>query len=419
MIDKTDNKKQLDALVDNLFRNQYGKMVSYLTNKFGYHFIEDAEDIVQETLFTAFQNWSFNGIPKNPEAWIFVVAKNKAINFLKKESKKSNIDIDLLIKETSTPEVNFKLEQEIEDGLLRMIFACCSLNLDHQSTITIILSTLCGFSRKELSKAFLCKEETVKKRLYRAKKKIKEKKIQTVILKGTNLEPRLDLVCNSLYLMFNEGYNSSTSEELIRKDICLEAIRLTKLLQNHFSHIGKVNALLSLMYLHAARFESRLDDNGAIILFKNQDRSKWSFDLIIEGIGFLNSSMKGEDLSSYHIEAGIAAEHCLADTYDKTNWEKINKLYSLLYNLKPSPIIELNLAIVDFKLGKVLTALEKLEDPILKSKLNNYYLYYATLGHLYLFIGNKEKSNFNFLLAKNLTDSVQEKEFIEKKIIAI
>ena len=410
--------KEVNTLVDHLFRTEYGRMVSYLTSKFGFHFLEDAQDVVQESLIAAFQNWSFNGIPESPEAWIFVTARNKAINILKRDLKRSSVEeIQLGINEASDPQVKMDLDKEIEDSMLRMIFVCCSTELSTENHIILILSTLCGFSRREIASALFAEEETIKKRLYRSKKNIREHNVSLNLPQGSLLRSKLNTVCSTLYLMFNEGYNSSNSKEVIRKDICTEAMRLTKLLLTQFPKETITHALFSLMCFHVARFESRIDDKGAIILFKDQDRTVWNKELINAGTYHLSMASKGSKISTYHIEAGIAMQHCISEDYGSTNWQLIYKLYEQLYNLKPSPIILLNLAIVRSKINGIDSAIRELER--LKSqnkKLKNYYLLYASLGEFYHLKNDKQNANINFEIAKSLTHSTQEKQLLDRKM---
>lgn len=392
-------------------------MVSYLTTKFGLYFLENAQDVAQETLEVAYQNWSYKGIPENPEAWIFVVAKNKAINIVKKDKKKSFMNIDQLIKEADAPDSNINLDKEVDDSMLRMIFACCSTRLSTKNQIILILSTLGGFSRREIAQALFEEEESIKKSLYRSKKKIRETQLVLNIPEGTNLKPKLHIVANALYILFNEGYNSSSNKELIRKDICLEAMRLCKLLIAHFPDEAMIHALFALMCFHVARFDSRIDHQGAIVLFKDQDRTLWNKELIQAGIVHLSSASKGQSLSSYHIEAGIALEHCTAGSYENTNWRLIHQLYGQLYAFKPSPIIKLNLAIVNSRILGVNHAIDELEE--LKAedqKLKKYYLLYATLGEFYKIKNLKEKAQVNFEMAKKLTSSLQEQQLLDTKM---
>ena len=402
--------------VDDLFRSEYGKIVSFLTSKFGVDFFDYAHDITQETMVAAFQDWAEKGVPDNPNGWLFTVARNKAINFLKKE--KRNVELKAYHQEGGY-EIGEEiyLNKEISDSMLKMIFACCSEFISIESQIILILSTLGGFTRKEIAAALVAEEEMVKKRLYRAKKKMRENVSSLELPPFEKLEDRLHGVSNSLYLLFNEGYNSSSTDDLIRKDICLEAIRLTQLLTEFYSDKHRIRALLALMCFHVARFESRIDNHGAIVLFKDQDRKLWNKELIHRGISELAMASEGSDLSSYHLEAGIAMHHCMASDYDSTDWRRIQTLYEELYAYKPSPIIKLNLAIVEGIVEgpkHAIAILEQLKED--NKRLSKYYLLYASLGEFYARLGQENKARINFIKAKELTSNSKEKELLNKKM---
>ena len=412
-------ENEVRVVIEKLFRTQYGKVISYLTSKFGLSFLENAEDVVQETLSVAFQKWAFDGIPDNPEAWIFVVARNKAYNLVKKDQKKSEIELSKLVLDFTEKEDQIFLNQEIEDNMLRIILHCCSLELATESKILFILSCLCGFSRKELAQALLMKEETVKKRLFRAKKTIRLQKHDLSSSNRDTLKNQTNVICNILYILYNEGYNSSSKKSVIRKDICFEAMRLTKLLLNHFSDNPRVHALFALMCLHSARFESRIDEKGAIVLFKDQNRELWNEDLINSGIFHLSKSAAGSALTSYHLEAAIAAEHCIAQDFESTNWKQILTLYKKLHTLKPSPVILLNVAIVKSMLGHTSEAIHDLLRLQKNSVLHDNYLLHATLAEL---LASQEKfleAISALKLALERTNSPQEKALLSKKLKAL
>lgn len=411
-------KQKANVLIDHFFRQEAGKLVATLTRIFGLQNIELAEDIVQDTLIAALDHWSTNEIPQNPAAWIMQVAKRKTINALNKnESIKRHAEQIQIIEKRNTETIDeIFLEKEIKDSQLRMIFTCAHPSLSLESQIALTLKTLCGFGINEIAKALFSTPSTINKRLYRAKQKIRAKQIEFNIPSGENLEKRLDSVCLTLYLLFNEGYNSSQSEALIRKDLCVEAIRLTKLLTAHFTKHPKLYALLALMCFHSARFDARLDKKGGIILYEEQDRGLWDFDLIAQGIRSLQKAATGEILTEYHLEAGIAAEHCMAKSYKETDWESIYKQYELLYRLKSNPIIKLNLAIIQSQLTDFETSLKALQQIEQGKELINYYLLPATQGIFNMKVRAFEKAIPYLKTAKMLTSSAQEKRFIEDQI---
>jgi RNA polymerase sigma factor (sigma-70 family) len=412
------SRESVNSLVSHLFRHEAGKLVAILTRIFGPGNIQLAEDIVQDTLIAAMDSWTGHDLPDNPAAWLMQVAKRKALNELRRTkvvyrhceaSGDENGDYVAWVE-------GIFLDKEIQDSQLRMIFTCCHPSLSMKSQTALTLKVLCGFSIKEVSQALLTSEDVIHKRLYRSKEKIRSQKIPFNIPSRDKLTGRIDAVCLTLYLLFNEGYNSSSSEKIIRKDLCAEALRLTILLNQYFSDRSETCALISLMCLHAARFEARLDRQGAIVIFEDQDRTLWNRELIAKGLHYLKKASASARLSEYHLEAGIAAEHCLAKSFEETDWQSIYSQYELLYRLKQNPIIKLNMAIICSQLESTLAAIQKLEKLILEKELDGYYLLHATLGIFYL----KEKQ-YNRALryltrAKNMTNSSQETEFLNKRL---
>ncbi len=414
-------------LTDHLFRNESKKMVSILTKIFGTENLETAEDVVQDTLLQAMHIWKMKGIPDNPSAWLSRVAKNKAIDVIRKNKRSVQFDFSdnekiLLTSEytlAATME-NFWKAELIKDDLLRMMFACCHPEISKENQITLMLKTLCGFSTTEIAKAFLTTEETISKRLYRTKEFFRQHKIKLVIPSADEIKKRTDSVLNTIYLLFNEGYNSTNSEELIRKDVIEEAMMLCKLLtENDHTQQPDVFALMALMCFHSSRSSSRLTTEGEIILLPLQDRTKWDAILIEEGNDYMNKAASGDAISSYHIEAAIAYEHCCAKTFKETNWKKILEYYEWLCNISSSPINQLNKAVAVMELYGGAIALEELESIKEKKKLESYYLYHSLRGEIYSRIDNLPVAKEHFETAIKLTHSETERKMLHNKIIAL
>jgi RNA polymerase sigma factor (sigma-70 family) len=413
------SEETVKSTIDHLFRYESGKMVSVLSRLLGLQNLETAHDIVQDTLLQAMSTWSYNGIPEKPSAWLYRVAKNKAIDFLRREKKFKEISPQysyLLQSEYGLASTvnNLFLENEIQDSQLRMMFACTHPAIAQESQVAITLKTLCGLSVHEIAKAFLTNEETINKRIYRAKEKIRAEKIELNVPQGDELPARLDTVLKSLYLLFSEGYSSSHPDKVIREDLCEEAMRLTFLLANHtITNRPRTNALLSLMCFQASRLQARLDDKGNIILLKFQDRSKWHKQLIAKGVTYLEVAAENSEISSYHIEAAIASLHASADSFEHTDWKSIYDLYEALYQLQPAPIVALNKAIASaYAIGKQ-TALSQL----LQIKgLENYYLYHTSIGEIYFELHQKRKAKEFYEKALHLTNSRPEQQLLMNKI---
>jgi len=410
------------GLVDHLFRREAGKMVSYLTRIFGLSRLDLAEDVVQDTLCRALETWPIKGLPDNPSAWLMRVARNRAIDLLRRDDQFRYFAPELaylLRLREELPEETPAFEKEIQDDQLRMMFSCCHPDLSTEVQVTLILKTLCGFSVSEIANALLASEDSIEKRLGRARKLFRLSGTLVEITNPSEIPERLEAVYQAIYLLFNEGYHGSRSERTVREELCFEAIRLALLLSEHpEGEKPKTHALLALLCFHAARLPGRMDDDGSLIQLEIQDRSKWDQDLIARGFNFLEKSSIGTELSEYHLEAGIASLHCLSPTYEKTEWAKILELYDVLYRLKPSPIVALNRAIA---LGKALGPEEalvefmKIPDP---ARLENYPFYPAAQGEFHLLAGRPADAAKHFEKAMKLARSQPETNFFERKLKA-
>jgi len=413
-------QSNIQELTDHLFRHESGKMVAVLSRLLGLQNIETAQDIVQDTLLQAMSTWGYNSIPDNPSAWLYRVAKNKAIDYLRRKKKFEEISPQyayLLQSEyTLSPTVhNLFLENEIHDSQLRMMFACCHPSIPEESQVALTLKTLCGLSVNEIAKAFLTNDETINKRIYRAKEKIKAENIELNVPQGNELQPRLDTVLKSLYLLFNEGYNSSHPDQLIREELCHEAMRLCYLLVEHsLTAKPRTKALLSLLCFQTSRLNARLDDKGHIILLKYQDRSKWYRPLIQKGFDYLDEATEPFEVSSYHFEAAIASLHAAAPSFEKTDWKSIYNLYELLYKIQPNPIVAMNKAIAS---AWAISKQKALEELWAIKGLENYYLYHTSIGEIYFEMQNKQEAKKFYETALQLTTSQQQQQLLKDKIL--
>lgn len=415
-------QQNVNQLVSHLFRHEAGKMTAVLTRLLGFGSFDIAQDIVQETLLKAMSVWGFKGIPDNPSAWLYTVAKRKAIDVIRQqrlhEHHEAAIGKALQSEWTLSPAVNqLFLENEIEDSQLRMIFACCHPAVPYESQLALTLKTLCGLSTAEIANAFFTNEETIGKRIYRAREKLRDEKINLEVPPPAILPSRLDAVLHTLYLLFNEGYNSSHPDELIRHDLCEEAIRLCLLLtKNPITAIPSVKALLALMCFQASRAEARITAAGAIVLLKDQDRKLWNKALIERGRFFLEASAEGDEFSEYHIEAMIASCHAESNTFDETDWNRIFQLYTILANLKRSPIIEMNKAIA---LGYAQSSEAGLEALTKIDGLDDHYLYHAARADFYATLHKNEFAIQAYERAWKLTSSKAEQALLKKKMLAL
>ncbi len=396
-------------------------MVSALTRVFGPHNLSLAEDVVQEALLQALRQWPFSGIPKNPAGWLYQVAKNKAIDVVRREQTLSRATPDSGEKLRAAEPLIHDLfvDEEIKDDTLRMMFTCCHPALPLESQIALTLKILCGFSSAEIARALLTNDATIQKRLYRAKQHIREAQIAFEVPAGPKLAARLEAVVAVLYLMFNEGYAATFDEHPIRKDLCLEAMRLCKLLTEHpAGQHPAAFALMALMCFHAGRFDARLDDSGHLLMLSSQDRTRWDRQLIGEGFRYLDRSAVGEEINQIQLEAGIAALHCLAERYEQTDWARIVMLYDLLLEIKPSPVVALNRAIALAELRGPQAALDALASIPDRGVLESYPFYPATLGEMHMRLGQFTVAAQYFARAIVLTSSPAERHFLQQKLSA-
>jgi len=410
--------ENVQQLAGHLFRHEAGKMAAVLTRILGSDRLEVAEDIVQDTLMKAVETWRFKGVPENPSAWLYAVAKNKALDFIRSRQRHEQIHSEIakaIHSEWSLPSsVNsLFLESEIEDSQLRMMFAACHPSIQEESQIALTLKILGGLSVREIASAFLTNEETIQKRIARAKEKLRDEKISLEIPSPQSLSSRIDAVLKVLYLLFNEGYHPSQSNQLLREDLCEEAMRLTYLMiQNHMTSKPKVLALMALMCLQVSRFNARTN-NEKFISLEQQDRSLWNKQLMDKGFAFLEQASEGNDLSEYHLEAAIAAVHMKADSFADTDWNRLLTLYDILAQLKPGPIIELNRAIT---IGYAKSYREGLDELRKINGLESNHFYHAALGNFLTHLKENDNALRAYSNALNIATTLADKDFLQKKI---
>ena len=402
-----------DKLIPHLFRTEYSKITAVLCAVFGFEHIEIAEDIASDTFLSASELWSLKGLPDNPVAWLYTVAKNKARNVLKHQdifNKKVSRQLNYTIASTEEPEIDLSVEN-IRDSQLQMIFAICHPAILAEAQIGLALRILCGFGIGEIADAFLTNKETISKRLQRAKDRLRAEKIKIEPPGKTDIGPRLETVLRTLYLLFNEGYYSVSHNSMLRKDLCFEAMRLTRLLvENEWTDLPPVNALFSLMCFQSSRLEARIDESGEAVLYDDQDTSRWDKELITRGEHFLNRASQGDRISKYHLEAGIAWWHTTRDN-TKEKWENILQLYNHLLLLEYSPIIALNrtyaLSRANGK-AEALAAAKKLD-------LEGNHLYHVLLSDLYSDT-DKAAAIAHLQTAMTLARSAADKTILSKKM---
>jgi RNA polymerase sigma factor (sigma-70 family) len=402
-----------NELIPNLFKTEFRKITSVLCKSFGIAYLEDAENIVSETFESALQIWTYKGIPENPTGWLYTVAKNKAKNYLVRRqifSEKIVEQIRQSESENLKQEIDLS-EQNINDSQLQMLFAICTPSIPVESQIGLALPILCGFGIEEIANAFLTNKETINKRLFRAKEKLRLEKAPIEFPAESEINKRLATVLTTLYLFYNEGYYSESQEPVLREDLCFEAMRLVYLLtENERTNLPSVNALFALMCFQSSRFPARKNEKGEIILYEDQDESLWDYELISKGAYHLHRSSQGNFISRYHLEASIAYWHTIKnDTKEK--WENILQLYNKLLQIEYSPIAALNRTYALSKANGITAAIGEAE----KLQLVDNPYYYTLLGELYKDI-DREKARLHFQKAIALVRTEREKETILKKL---
>lgn len=411
----------VSQLVEHLFRHESAKMVATLTRIFGIEHLTLAEDVVQEALGRALETWPYRGIPENPSAWIMRASRNLALDVIRREKvfRGKEAEIARLIESSAsatTEAVTFS-ENEITDDRLRMMFVCCHPIIPPEAQVALTLKTLCAFSVTEISRAFLTSEAAIAKRLTRAKQKIQDARIAFEIPVGDELTPRLESVLQSLYLLFNEGYKASTGEQLVREELCHEAIRLGELLAQHRAgNRPKTHALLALMLLNAARIHARQDDQGNLLRLEEQDRTRWDRTMIARGMRRLRQSAEGGDITEYHLQAGIAACHAIAPDYGSTDWASILSLYDRLTEFDDSPVVALNRAVAVANLHGPREGMKAVSSIRDRGKLAGYHLFYAVIGELEMRMSNFQVAAEQFRKAFELAETKSERRFLLKRI---
>lgn len=377
------------GLVEHFFRHEYGRLVSVLVRRVGVRHLEAVEDSVQAALMKALTVWVAKGVPENPGAWLYRVAHNDLVGALRKEQGRQRILASAPHPDVEEEPASPGFASEVRDELLRMLFVCCDEKIPSPSRLVLALKTLCGFSTAEIAFRLFTSEANVHKRLARARQRLRQEPVDTQTPPLELLRSRLPSVHAVIYLLFNEGYLSTHAEQGIRAELCEEAIRLGGILAGHpVGTTPETFALMALMHLHAARLAARQDATGGLLLLEEQDRSRWDEDHLQRGAAWLTRAADGDTFSRFHAEAGIAAEHCFAPSFDETRWDEIADLYAMLERIAPSPLHTLNRAVAVAQGHGPLAGLAVLDGVVPPAWLDGHYLWDAVLADLHRRAGN-------------------------------
>ncbi|HUG14117.1 MAG TPA: sigma-70 family RNA polymerase sigma factor [Thermomicrobiales bacterium] len=411
---------ELNTLVDDLFRRQAARIVSTLTRVFGPGYLSLAEDVTQETLIAALRQWPYSGVPDNPSAWLMTVARNRALDAIRRERVQARGYADIATLQAAWDELEQAvdlLDHEPRDDQLRMMFTCCHPALSREARVALTLKTLGGLSVPEIARAFLVKEETIARRLVRARRALRERRVSFAVPAAAELPFRLDSVMDALYLLFNEGYSAHSGGALVRHDLCAEAIRLASLLAEHpVGNVPRVHALLALLLLQASRLPARTDDAGDLLLLEDQDRALWDRRLTRAGLLELARAASGETLSVYHLQAEIAACHSVAPNYPSTDWRRILRCYDDLLALAPSPVVALNRAVALAMVDGPEAGIAALDAIRASPGIASYHLFHATLGELWRRAGDDREAAVHLTRALQIGGTDPERRFLQARL---
>lgn len=409
------------GLVDHLFRERSGQMVAWLTRIFGPAHLDLVEEVVQDALLKALQQWPYTGVPENPGGWLFQVARNGALDVLRRhasfEARATGIATELGRPRGLEQADRATVSGILRDDELRMVCLCCHPTLPRDARVALSLKTVGGFSVAEIARAFLVPETTIAQRLVRAKRQLRAERVTFDLPRGEDLSARLDSVLDVVYLLFNEGYAARSGDDLVRVDLCTEALRLGRLVAGSAeTATPAAHALVALIAFQAARLPARVDAAGEVVLLEDQDRASWDARLVALGFAHFERSAAGPDLTPFHVQAAIAAAHAGAPSFEATHWDTILDLYDQLMVLTPSPLVALNRTVAVWKTRGAEAALADLAALEGEPALTGYYLLPAVKGRLLAERGARSAARRAFEAAIACPCSEPERRLLQRRV---
>jgi RNA polymerase sigma-70 factor, ECF subfamily len=408
-------------LLEHLFRRQSGRLVACLVRLLGSQHLQLAEDAVQEAMLRAAQRWPFEGVPEKPEGWLYRVAHNFAISALRWGVRFENQTDELVEKLEAKRELadDLYVDRNLRDAELYMIFMCCHPELSREARLALSLKLVGGFGVGEIARIFLVEESTIAQRLVRAKRLIRERRLPLVLPGNGELRARLESALEVIYLMFSAGYAAGAGEELIRQDVCLEALRLGRLVAASSLALPCVDALVALMALQAARLPARTDAAGDLVLLEEQDRRLWDGGLIGLGFAYFELSMRGDEISAWHVQAAIAATYATAGSSDAIDWAAILGHYDQLLKMQASPVVALNRAVAVMRVHGAEAALDELTPLQGHAAMRGYHLLPAVRGQMLAELGRMEEAEAAFVAALQCECSEPERRFLHRRLDSV
>jgi RNA polymerase sigma-70 factor, ECF subfamily len=401
------------ATAESVFRSEYGRIIAGLIRVS--HSFDLAEEALQDAFATAVIRWKTDGVPENPAAWITTTARRKLIDYARREQTRRSNEDQLLYESPSCTHIDEDMSLPLEDDRLRLIFTCCHPALNVQAQIALTLRTLGGLTTPEIARAFLVPEPTLAQRLVRAQRKIQQARIPYEVPATDRLPERLSAVQAVLYLIFNEGYAATSGDNLVRRELCAEAIRLARTLNELLPDNPETMSLLALMLLHDSRRDARCPD-GELVTLEEQDRALWHNEQIIEGTRLVERALGRRNLGPYQLQAAVAAVHAEAATPTQTDWKQIAALYELLQTIQPSPIVSLNHAVA-IAMGESLErGLALIDDIVSNNELEPYHLTHAARADLLRRMHRPSEALESYRRALALTRNAVERRYLQRRI---
>jgi len=400
--------------IDDLYRSESRRVFASLVR-----LLDDfdlADDALHEAFAAAVELWPRQGVPANPRAWLISTGRFKAIDALRRQGRLQELQPELAARGEQVADDNAaRAAREIEDDRLRMIFTCCHPDIDPKLQVPLTLREVCGLTTEQIAGAFLTSKATMAQRIVRGKARIRDAAIPYVVPSPAELPQRLDAVLSVVYLVFNEGYSASQGDALVRVDLTAEAIRLGRLLLELLDD-PEAKGLLALMLLHESRRASRVSADGGIILMEDQDRARWDRALIAEGTALVEQALRSRRFGAYTLQAAISAIHAEADSADRTDWNQIVALYSVLLRLDPSPVVELNRAVAIAMRDGPQAGLEIIDRILSRGELGNYRFAHSARGELLRRAGRTSDASAAFQQALELAQLEPERRFLTARI---